>query len=238
MRLDKYLADAGVGTRKEVKEWIKRGLVTVNGVAVKDPGTHVAAEDEVLYDGDPVANEEFVYLMLHKPPGVVSATEDAREKTVLDLIEAPHPKGLFPVGRLDKDTVGLLLLTNDGALAHRLLSPKKHVEKTYFARVSGEVTAADVEAFSAGIELSDFICLPAELVIVERDTALVTLREGKFHQIKRMFHACGKEVLYLKRLSMGPLTLDPALPEGSYRPLTADERVELLGYHSVIAAEP
>ena len=185
---------------------------------------------EILVDGQPVSGERLVYLMLHKPAGLVSATEDPREPTVLTLLpEHLRRVGLFPAGRLDKDTEGLLLLTNDGPLAHRLLSPRWHVDKTYFVRVDGLLEQADVEAFRRGITLADGLeCLPAGLeILAERDTGLVTLREGKYHQIKRMLASRGKPVRYLKRLTMGPLTLDPALASGQWRPLTAEELAAL-----------
>ena len=225
MRLDKYLSDMGIGTRSELS-------------------------------GLPVGYEEFVYYMLYKPAGVISASEDPREATVVDLITEQKRKDLFPVGRLDRDTEGLLIITNDGEMAHRLLSPRHHVDKTYFARVTGTVTEEDILAFREGLVLPDGLeCLPAELMI---DTASqssddlvlpgsathdvtfdqndigssvseveVTIREGKFHQIKRMFLALGHEVIYLKRLSMGPLELDPDLAPGEYRRLTPGEIAQL-----------
>ena len=246
MRLDKYLSDMGLASRADLKKEIRGGLITVDGEVVRDPGFHVTENAEICRRGAPVRYESFVYYMLNKPAGVISATEDRRLKTVLDLLPKEHRKGIAPVGRLDKDTVGLLLLTNDGELAHRLLSPKRHVDKVYFTRVRGEITEDDVRAFSEGLRVSeDFLCLPAVLEILSvlpadaaREAvseARVTIREGKFHQIKRMFEAIGKEVIYLKRLSMGPLQLDPALPEGSCRRLTEDELVSLqnLSYSSL-----
>ena len=240
MRLDKYLADMNVGIRSELKKDIRGGAVTVNGTAVRDAGYQVREGDEVSYRGAPVRYEQYVYYMLHKPAGVISASEDGRQRTVVDLIADRARKDLFPVGRLDKDTEGLLLITNDGALAHRLLSPKKHVDKRYFARVRGRVTDEDVRRFAQGLEIAaDFTALPAELTVLAvtpepEDAAAVfsevevVIREGKFHQIKRMFEALGKEVVYLKRLSMGPLTLDAALAPGEYRRLTPGEE-RLLG---------
>ena len=233
-RLDKILAHAGFGSRREIKELVKKGLVLVNGKPAKDSGQQVdAGGDTIEADGQRVDYREFVYLMLHKPPGYVSATEDNRDRTVLELIgeEYAHYE-LFPVGRLDKDTEGLLLLTNDGKLAHRLLSPKKHVPKTYYAEVLGLVTEADREAFRRGVELDDgYLTLPAELTIEEAaepesghlSRIRLTIHEGKFHQVKRMFQSVGKQVMYLKRLSMGPLVLDEGLGLGEYRELTAEE---------------
>ena len=237
MRLDKYLADMGKGTRQEVKKMIKNGLITVNGNTVRSPEFHVNPNDSsltVCLDGEPVHYAKEEYYMLNKPAGVVSATEDKRDRTVLDLICSRKRKDLFPVGRLDKDTEGLLLITNDGMLAHRLLSPKKHVDKTYYATVSGEVTERTVAAFREGINIGTrtepLITLPGNLEILESGTISrirLTIREGKFHQIKRMFQAEGMKVLYLKRESMGTLTLDPKLAPGEYRPLTEQEIMRL-----------
>ncbi|MBR2188278.1 MAG: rRNA pseudouridine synthase [Eubacterium sp.] len=279
MRLDKYLADMGLGTRSELKKDIRAGAAMINQQVVRDPGTAVSDADEVVFRGAPVMYESSVYYMLHKPAGVITATRDSREKTVLNLLPDQARKDLFPVGRLDRDTEGLLLITNDGALAHRLLSPRHHVDKIYLAVVSGEpVSENEIAAFLQGITLEDGTkCLPAELdslnsELAERymptdsyesskgsavsekgspvtekagaafDLAVpgiamlhaeehrqslasvqVTIREGKYHQIKRMFHAIGREVLYLKRISMGSLVLDPDLPAGACRRLTSSE---------------
>ena len=230
MRLDKYLAEMGIGTRKEIGKAVRAGRVTVNGQAAKNAAMQVAAEDEVSMDGAPVEYEEYVYYMLNKPAGVISATEDARESTVLDLISERQRKGLFPVGRLDRDTEGLLLITNDGGLAHRLLSPRHHVDKVYYARLDGSVGEAEKTLFAQGLKVDDTLtALPAELEILEPATEVrVTIREGKFHQVKRMFEAVGREVLYLKRLSMGPLALDESLPKGGYRRLTAEEESAIM----------
>ncbi len=234
MRIDRFLSDMGAGTRTEIKKAIKAGRVSAGGALVKDPGMHFEG-GEVVYCGRTYAYEPFVYYMLNKPAGVVTATEDKRQKTVLDLIEEPKRKDIFPVGRLDKDTEGLLLITNDGDLAHNLLSPKKHADKVYFVRLSGLVTKEDVTAFAAGLYVDETLtALPAELVILstnaEKNTSEceITIREGKFHQVKRMFAAVGKEVIYLKRLSMGPLALDPGLAPGSWRRLTEEEKAALL----------
>lgn len=232
MRLDRYLAEAGLGTRKEVKELLKKGQVTVNGLVVKEAKRQVTEDDQVAYGGESILYQEFYYLMLHKPAGVVSATSDT-QKTVIDLIPNA-PKGLFPVGRLDKDTEGLLLLTNDGQLAHDLLAPKKHVAKRYYAEIKGLVTEEDRAAFQAGIHLKEGLLQPANLTILSTDQVAgmsrveIEIQEGKFHQIKRMFHAVAKEVTYLKRLTMGPLSLDPSLAKGAYRSLTTAETAQLL----------
>lgn len=225
-RLDKLLAATGQWSRKEAKALVKAGRVQVGGARPKGPEDKVAEGTPVTVDGRPIATEQGVYVMLHKPAGVVSSTQDPRERTVLDLLpQHLRRRALFPVGRLDKDTEGLLLLTNDGPLAHRLLAPRNHVDKTYFVRVDGELDGADAAAFAAGMMLEDgLVCLPAGLEVLEQpDTALVTLHEGKYHQIKRMLAARGKPVVYLKRLTMGPLMLDPVLERGEWRPLSAEE---------------
>ena len=232
IRLDKYLADMGIGTRTEVKKFIRSGRIQVDGRIEKKPELKVdTATQQITFDNTPVVYQEYEYYMLHKPAGVVSATTDKKEKTVLDLLTVQKRKDLFPVGRLDKDTEGLLLITNDGALAHRLLAPGKHVDKVYFARVEGTVTEADVLAFSQGLDIGDpEVTLPAELEIQSSDTVseiLLTIQEGRFHQVKRMFEAVGKKVIYLKRLSMGTLCLDEDLPKGAFRALTEQEIKEL-----------
>nr|WP_305135374.1 pseudouridine synthase [uncultured Schaedlerella sp.] len=228
LRLDKYLADMGLGTRSEVKQAVRKGRVQVNGQTVREPEYKTDTEtDQVWFNGQPAAYREYEYYMLNKPAGVISASEDPRERCVVDLIESRKRKDLFPVGRLDKDTEGLLLITNDGGLAHRLLSPKKHVDKVYYARVQGRVTQEDAELFRRGVDIGEKRqTLPAELRILnagEISEIELTIREGKFHQVKRMFHAAGKEVLYLKRLQMGPLRLDESLKPGEYRTLNTQE---------------
>lgn len=232
MRLDKFLADMQLGSRREVKGYIKKGLVRVNGAVVKSDKFQVAeAQDQVTFAGEPVLYQKDFYYLLNKPAGVVSATVDARDQTVIDLLsEADYREDLFPVGRLDKDTEGLLILTNDGELAHRLLSPKRHVEKEYFAKVAGVMTAEDVVAFAEGLTIDGGEeTMPAQLQIVSVDPLQETseihlvLHEGKFHQVKRMVKAVGKEVTYLQRIRMGALLLDETLPLGAYRPLTAAE---------------
>ena len=229
-RLDKLLAGTGKWSRREVKALVRQGLVRV------DDRLAASAEDKldpaaaiVTVAGETISLCRFTYVMLHKPAGVLTATEDRKQPTVLDLLPPELRRiGLAPVGRLDKDTEGLLLLTNDGELAHRLLSPKYHVEKRYFARVDGELSAADAEAFARGMTLGDGLeCLPAGLEVLPDRVCIVTLREGKFHQVKRMLAARGAPVLYLKRLSMGPLTLDDSLAAGAYRLLRAEEILAL-----------
>ena len=292
-RLDKLLGQEGLGTRSELKKAVRKGRVTVNGAVEKDPGRQITAEDRICFDGKEVRRNQYVYYMLNKPAGVITATEDGRMRTVLDLLREPVPvpeeakpgsaaadspeetetsvpdgsalkktaaarpgpmpaeasactrpvlrRGLFPVGRLDRDTEGLLLITDDGQLAHRLLSPVRHVDKTYYAVVTGRVTESDISLFAQGFRVDDELtAMPAVLRIIEDgsfaeaplpDAAYgpectqvsVTIREGKFHQIKRMFAAVGKEVLYLKRLSMGTLQLDTALKPGQFRELTKEE---------------
>jgi len=229
MRLDKLLSNMGYGSRKDMKKFLKSGQVFINEKVVKDGKTQVDPQKDVItVAGEVVEYKEFVYFMLHKPQGVVSATEDNRDRTVVDLLEEEDQIfEVFPVGRLDKDTEGLLLLTNDGKLAHELLAPKKHIPKTYFAHIEGKVTEEDILAFEEGVVLEDgYKTLPAQLVIEESgelSKILLTIYEGKFHQVKRMFLAQGKKVVYLKRVSMGPLQLDPALPLGQYRELTEAE---------------
>lgn len=229
-RLDKIIASTGRFSRREVKLLVRQGRVLVDGVPARSAEDRMAPETaEITVDGERLAWRRYTWLMMNKPAGVLSATEDGRGKTVLDLLpEELRRRELFPVGRLDKDTEGLLLLTNEGGLAHDLLSPKKHVDKVYYARTAGELEEADCRAFAAGMVLGDGLeCLPAGLEILSAGAggseALVTLREGKFHQVKRMLAARGKPVLYLKRMKMGNLTLDPALEPGGYRFLTEEE---------------
>jgi 16S rRNA pseudouridine516 synthase len=232
-RLDKVLAHMGYGTRKEIKKLVKERRINVNGQIAKDPGLHVwPSQDRIEVDEEVVTYREYIYLMLNKPQGVLSATEDMHAKTVVELLDpeysAFHP---FPVGRLDKDTEGLLLLTNDGKLAHQLLAPKKHVPKTYYAVIRGTVTEADTTAFREGVVLDDgYRTMPGELKILRsgpESEIELTIYEGKFHQVKRMFEAVGKQVIYLKRLAMGPLTLDETLEPGEYRELTDEEVASL-----------
>ena len=236
MRLDKFLVACAVGSRTAVKNFLKTGGVTVNGKKEKSAKLQINEDtDEICFDGQKLEYEEFVYYMMNKPQGVISATEDPKHKTVLDLLDdLARSKEVFPVGRLDIDTHGLLLLTNDGKLAHALLSPKRHVDKTYLAQVKGIMTDEDIETFAQGIPLKDFTCQPAKLELVsvdtEKDQSLVrvTIAEGKFHQVKRMVAYCGKEVVDLQRLTMGTLTLDEGLKRGEWRRLTKDELKALL----------
>lgn len=228
IRLDKYLADMGLGTRSQIKKEIQSGKVTVNTTVIYKPEVKINTDqDEVLFQGEPVTYEEYEYYMLNKPAGVISAVSDRQETTVVDLIKDRKRDDLFPVGRLDKDTEGLLIITNNGELAHRLLSPKKHVDKVYFAKVKGFVTEDDIEQFAQGLDIGDGKpTLPAELFICSSDEISdirLTIREGRFHQVKRMFQAVGKEVVYLKRLRMGPISLDNSLTPGEYRRLTEEE---------------
>ena len=225
-RLDKLLSSTGRWSRREVKALVRQGLVRVDGrLAASAEDKLDPAAAIITVAGETISLCRFTYVMLHKPAGVLTATEDRKQPTVLDLLPPELRRiGLAPVGRLDKDTEGLLLLTNDGELAHRLLSPKYHVEKRYFARVDGELSAADAEAFARGMTLGDGLeCLPAGLELLPGHACIVTLREGKFHQVKRMLAARGAPVLYLKRLSMGPLVLEDSLAAGAYRLLRAEE---------------
>ncbi len=229
MRLDKYLADMGIGTRSEVKQYIRKKQVTVNGAFPTGAQQKVEpGQDQVLFRGEPVSYARYEYFMLNKPGGCVSAVTDRDCPTVLDLIEEKSRRDLFPAGRLDKDTEGLLLITNDGMLSHNLLAPGKHIPKTYYARISGEVTKEDVANFAAGMDIGEKKdTLPARLTILSCEDGMseieLTITEGKFHQVKRMFEAVGKEVVYLKRISMGGLKLDDSLKPGEYRALTEEE---------------
>ncbi|MFB2786037.1 pseudouridine synthase [Streptococcus pneumoniae] len=231
MRLDKFLVACAVGSRTEVKNLLKAGRGTVNGKKEISSKFQIDEKiDEIRFDGQVLEYEEFVYYMMNKPKGVISATEDPKHRTVLDLLDdLARSKEVFPVGRLDINTHGLLLLTNDGQLAHVLLSPKRHVDKTYLAQVKGIMTQEDVETFAEGIPLKDFTCQPARLEILSTDAEKnqsqirVTIAEGKFHQIKRMVGYCGKEVVDLQRLTMGTLVLDENLERGEWRRLTKEE---------------
>ena len=230
-RLDKLLASTGRWSRRETKELVRQGRVLADGDPVLRPEDKYDPASVVLtVDGQAVDCAPFIYLMLNKPAGLLSATEDRSQRTVLDLLpEHLRRRGLFPVGRLDKDTEGLLLLTDDGPLGHGLLAPKRHVDKVYFAQVDGVLDQSDADALAAGMTLGDGLrCLPAALEPLDGGTSCrITLREGKYHQVKRMLAARGKPVRFLKRLSMGPLALDPALQPGEWRPLTPQEREAL-----------
>lgn len=233
IRLDKYLGEMGLGTRSQIKEAGRKGRILVNEQVEKKTDRKICPDtDRVSVDGRTISYVKYEYYMLHKPQGVVSARSDHLHETVLDLLEDRKRDDLSPVGRLDIDTEGLLLITNDGDLAHRLLSPKHHVDKVYYARIEGALPGDAAEQFMRGITLADGTeTMPAELVIQEQDAAgaktLLTIREGKFHQVKRMFEALGCQVIYLKRLSMGSLKLDEKLSPGEYRPLTDEELEEL-----------
>lgn len=229
-RLDKVLANVGYGTRKEVKILTKKGEVLVNGKIIKDSSVKVDPyKDEITVSGEKVLYREFIYLMMNKPDGVVSATFDNYDETVIDLLDEEYKVfEPFPIGRLDKDTVGLLLITNDGTLNHKLISPKNHVDKVYYAEIDKAVNEKDVAAFKNGIVLDDgYKCMPGKLEILKADEngseVLVTIQEGKFHQVKRMFKSRDKEVVYLRRESFGPLKLDEGLDEGFFRELTPEE---------------
>lgn len=231
LRIDKFLADMGQGSRSEIKEYIRKGLVSVNGAVIKSPSEKADTElDTVSLNGVKIEYAVFEYYILNKPAGVISATEDSREKTVLDLIESRRDD-LFPVGRLDKDTEGLLLITNDGQLAHELLSPRRHVDKTYFVRTKGKLSKEHAELIAGGLRIDEeFTALPGRLEIIksgEESEAFITVHEGKFHQIKRMMEACGCSVTYLKRISMGGLKLPKELEPGEYRALTPPELSDL-----------
>ncbi|MBO0468185.1 pseudouridine synthase [Enterococcus plantarum] len=236
MRLDKFLAETGVGSRKEAKQLLKKNLVTVNDEIVKDGKTQIDEKQDIIkFAGEELTYQKYYYYLLHKPQGVISATEDKWDQTVIDLLkDEDYREDIFPVGRLDKDTEGLLLLTNDGQLAHQLLSPKKHVDKEYFAIIQGIVTEEDIRHFAAGFALTDKEQVkPSELIIEsvdetnEQSKIRLTIQEGKFHQVKRMFEAVDKKVVYLKRLRMGSLWLDEELILGEYRTLTEEELEKL-----------
>ena len=236
-RIDKILSNLGYGTRKDLKKIVKNGMVQVNGVIIKDSAMKVDPEkDKIVINGEEIFYREFIYLMMNKPAGVVSATFDNKDETVIDLLEVEHQVfEPFPVGRLDKDTVGLLLLTNDGDLNHRLISPKWKVDKVYFAKIDQKVTEEDIEKFKHGITLDDgYRCKEAILEIQkaseEGSEIVLTIQEGKFHQVKRMFEAVGKKVTYLKRIEFGTLPLDEDLEDGEYRELTDEEIAILKGF--------
>lgn len=233
MRLDKYLAKMGVGSRKEVKKYIKNGEVLVNDEIITKPTIDVdEINDSVKIKNEEIIYKEYIYLMLNKPQGIISATKD-NDKTVLDLLDKKYEnKNIFPAGRLDKDTEGLVLLTNDGKLAHNLLSPKKKVFKKYFAKVDSKLEKSDIENFEKGIFLENesYLTLPAKLEILSDYECYVYIKEGKYHQVKRMLSTLGKNVIYLKRLEIGNLKLDSSLKLGEYRELTDNELTDLMDY--------
>lgn len=233
-RLDKIISNLGYGSRKDVKSFAKKGIIEVDGVVIKDSAFLVDPEKSIIkVNGEEILYRKFIYLMMNKPDGVISATHDNRDETVIDLLNLEHQVfEPFPVGRLDKDTVGLLLLTNDGELNHRLIAPKWHVDKVYYAEINAKVDEKDILAFKNGITLDDgYKCLEAKLEILsandDESEVRITIQEGKFHQVKRMFEAVGKNVMYLKREEFGGILLDPDLEEGEYRELT-DEELSLL----------
>ncbi|WP_085523058.1 pseudouridine synthase [Tuberibacillus sp. Marseille-P3662] len=233
MRLDKLLANSGLGSRKDVKMILKQGRVTVNHSITKNPKFHVHPNNDIIVvDGHDVQYAEFVYFMLNKPQGVISATQDLTQRTVLDLIaDSDKVKQLSPVGRLDKDTEGLLLLTNDGQLSHDLLSPKKHVNKIYYVELAAPLTATRIEQLTTGVQLDGGeTTRPAQIEILDaaNRSVYITINEGKYHQVKRMFAAVDNRVTFLKRVSMGSLTLDLDLKPGEYRTLNQDELDKLL----------
>ena len=224
MRLDKFLANMVVGTRNEVKQSLKKGYVKVNNEVIKSPKTQIDPnEDIITVNDEKIIYIDKVYIMLNKPSGVVSATEDDKHQTVIDLIPEYQHLGIFPVGRLDKDTEGLLLITNDGQFNHDLMSPNKHVPKTYEVVSKNDVTQSDVERFKEGLELSDGLVKPAQLEIIENRRSRVTIYEGKYHQVKRMFHEIENEVLQLKRIKIAELELDTSLKLGEFRLLTEND---------------
>ena len=229
IRLDKFLSDSGAGTRSEVKKLVKTGRVTVNGITAKDCSAKIDTCANVCVNGTEVYYSKYIYLMLNKPAGVISATKDKKDKTVIDLLRPPYSKmQLFPAGRLDKDTVGLLLITNDGDFAHSTLSPSKHISKTYYAEAEGHFTPDIASAFEEGITLDDgYVCKSASISIdtltEDRIKAYITVTEGKYHQIKRMIEALGGKITYLKRIAFGEIKLDESLEGGEYRSLNAEE---------------
>ena len=223
-RLDKFLCDLNIGTRSQVKSFIQKGLVTVNNDIIKKPEHKITDTDVVCYMGKVLSYEEYAYYMLHKPAGIISATEDKFQATVLDYFKEEPCKNLYPVGRLDKDTEGLLLITNDGELGHRLLSPRHHIPKTYYVELEHPINEKEINLLESGIDIGEKNpTLPAKIQIVNDKVLYITITEGKFHQIKRMFEAVNNKVLYLKRISMGELALDETLQKGEYRRLTTDE---------------
>lgn len=231
MRLDKFLCDTAGLTRTEAKNAVKKGQIAVNGQVQKAADFKVKENtDTVTFQGKPLSYAAFHYYMLHKPAGVITATEDKKESTVMDILREEKVKNLFPVGRLDKDTEGLLLITDDGELAHNLLSPKKHVDKEYLVKVRDSISEEDCRKLSEGVEIGDEKpTAPAKVERVAEKEILLTIREGRFHQVKRMLQAVGNEVLYLKRLSMGSLRLPEDLEKGAYRPLSEEEIYKIKG---------
>ena len=235
MRLDKFLCDNNIGTRSQVKDFIRKGQVTVNGETVRKPDEKIREEsDLVTFQGRELRYQKYIYYMLNKPMGVVSATNDNTAPTVVSLLPTDAGKDIFPVGRLDKDTTGLLLLTNDGALAHELLSPKKHVDKTYRVTTQKSLSPEDLQRLENGLDIGDEkLTAPAKATLTENGDLFLTIHEGRFHQVKRMLQAIDNQVLTLERIRFGPLSLDPSLPRGGYRLLNAEEIATLMTLTSI-----
>ena len=231
IRIDKYLCDMSIGSRSEIKEYIRKKLITVDGVVVTDPGMKISEDSAVTFKGEPLQYKQFRYYMLNKPQGVVSATKDNIDTTVMDLLKGVNTRDMFPVGRLDKDTEGLLIITNDGALSHRLLSPRSHVDKCYLVQLMHSITADDIKSLSKGVDIGDdTLTLPAKVEAIAADRIYLTITEGRYHQVKRMLEAVGNKVVFLKRVSFGPLELDSDLAPGQYRELD-DSEIIMLNLH-------
>ena len=229
MRLDKFLCELNIGSRSQIKTFIRQKKVTVNGELALKPEQKVDEQNDLIcYCGEPLSYQKYVYYMLNKPKGIVSATRDNTAGTVVDMIDSPRKSELFPVGRLDKDTEGLLLITNDGELAHNMLSPKKHVDKTYLVTIAEPLTQQAITALEAGVDIGDDkLTAPAKVEVKDESHILLTIQEGRFHQVKRMLKAVENEVLELKRMSFGALLLDECLAPGEYRELTAQEVAQI-----------
>lgn len=231
IRIDKYLCDMLIGSRSEIKEYIRKKLITVDGVVVTDPGMKISEDSAVTFKGEPLQYKQFMYYMLNKPQGVVSATKDNIDTTVMDLLKGVNTRDMFPVGRLDKDTEGLLIITNDGELSHRLLSPRSHVDKCYLVQLMHSITADDIKSLSKGVDIGDdTLTLPAKVEAIAADRIYLTITEGRYHQVKRMLEAVGNKVVFLKRVSFGPLELDSDLAPGQYRELD-DSEIIMLNLH-------
>ena len=231
IRIDKYLCDMSIGSRSEIKEYIRKKLITVDGVVVTDPGMKISEDSAVTFKGEPLQYKQFRYYMLNKPQGVVSATKDNIDTTVMDLLKGVNSRDMFPVGRLDKDTEGLLIITNDGELSHRLLSPRSHVDKCYLVQLMHSITADDIKSLSKGVDIGDdTLTLPAKVEAIAADRIYLTITEGRYHQVKRMLEAVGNKVVFLKRVSFGPLELDSDLAPGQYRELD-DSEIIMLNLH-------
>ena len=231
IRIDKYLCDMSIGSRSEIKEYIRKKLITVDGVVVTDPGMKISEDSAVTFKGEPLQYKQFRYYMLNKPQGVVSATKDNIDTTVMDILKGVNTRDMFPVGRLDKDTEGLLIITNDGELSHRLLSPRSHVDKCYLVQLMHSITADDIKSLSKGVDIGDdTLTLPAKVEAIAADRIYLTITEGRYHQVKRMLEAVGNKVVFLKRVSFGPLELDSDLAPGQYRELD-DSEIIMLNLH-------